>query len=298
MLKFFGDRVKTDFPLAPLTTFGIGGPADYFVSIGNEEELDFAVSAARRAGTPVTALGFGSNVLISDLGARGLVFVLDGDFKKMFFEPGGCLKAGAGARLPKFVTFAAEQGRTGMEPLAGVPGTVGGGIFMNAGTREGEIKDHLKSVRVYSLQEGKFQDLSSSAIEFGYRRSSLQKGGHIIVSAIFDFPIANDKKEALDRIKRLMERRKATQPIDTKNVGSIFKNPPGDFAARLIEQAGLKGERRGGAVVSPIHANFIVNAGGAKAEDVLALAEKIKAVVLEKFGVSLEPEFRCLGEFQ
>lgn len=284
--------------MAALTTFGIGGPADYYGEIHSREELQAVCGEAKKTDIAVTALGFGSNVLISDQGVRGMVIRLDGNFKDFSINREGAVVAGAAARLPKLVTVLAEKGYQGMEALVGVPGTVGGGIFMNAGTREGEIKDHLLSAAVFSLKDGRFCDWAAKDIGFGYRHSSFQKSQDIIVAATFKFPLAENKKDVSNRIKSLMERRKITQPVDTKNVGSIFQNPPGDYAARLIEAAGLKGTRMGGAVVSDRHANFIVNLEQAKASDVRALIEIVRRTVREKFGVDLNTEVRMLGEFR
>lgn len=296
--RLLGSRLKANFPLAPLTTFGIGGPAEYFAEIEDRSELKKVGRLAKENGASVTLLGFGSNVLISDQGLSGLVIRLSGEFKDIVFDDDDGARAGAACRLQKFVTELAERGFEGMEAMVGVPGTVGGGLFMNAGTKDGEIRDHLLSVEVYAQAVGDFKNQAASSVDFGYRRSSFQGSGDIIVSALFKFPVAKSKEDLLYKIRNLMERRKATQPVDTKNVGSIFKNPTGDFAARIIEAAGLKGKRVGGAVVSPRHANFIVNEGGARAEDVAALMRVVRETVEEKFGVRLEPEVRFLGEFK
>ncbi|MBI4368884.1 MAG: UDP-N-acetylmuramate dehydrogenase [Elusimicrobia bacterium] len=295
--SFLGSRFKRDLPLAPLTTFGIGGPADFFAWVNTKEELLAVAEATGAMGLSLTILGFGSNVLIADKGIRGFVIKLEGEFASLVFRGNGFLEAGAAARMPKMVTELADRGFAGMEPLVGVPGTVGGGIWMNAGTREGEIKDYLDGVEIFSIKEAAFRKLNRWDLSFKYRESSLQKTSDIITAGFFKFPIAINKEEVLNKIKALMRRRRQGQPVDSHNVGSVFKNPTGDFAARLIEAAGLKGTRMGEAVVSDLHANFIINQGRATAADVIALIKKIQESVKARLGVDLRTEVRFLGEF-
>lgn len=282
--------------LAPYTTFGIGGPADYFAEARDEKEFKTFFAWARQKKIPVFVLGFGSNVLVSDRGFQGLVIRLDGAFRELRCQ-GLHILAGAAARVPKLVTFAANAGFKGMECLIGVPGTVGGALVMNAGTKDGEISDHLEEVKTFNVSRLTFDVLKKKQIKFKYRWSSLQRNNSIIVSARFGFPMAASRTEVLKKINGYILYRKETQPINTKNVGSVFKNPEGYFAARLIESAGLKGARVGRALISPIHANFIVNLGGAKAQDVLALIRLAQKTVYQKYKVKLEPEVKMIGKF-
>ncbi|MBI4669213.1 MAG: UDP-N-acetylmuramate dehydrogenase, partial [Elusimicrobia bacterium] len=266
--------------------------------IKTKDELRLVCRIAESRSLPFTVLGFGSNILIADRGIRGLVCRLVGDFNSLFLDTEGRLTAGSGAGLQKMVMMLAQNSRKGMESLTGIPGSVGGAVFMNAGTRLGQVRDYLTSVEVYSRQKHDFENLPVSDLAFGYRQSPFQTGRDIIAGAVFKFPPARNKERVIVSIKELMKRRKDAQPIGLKSAGSFFKNPPNDYAARLIEAAGLKGARAGDAEVSALHAGFIVNRGRAKAQDVLALMKKIQEAVKERFGVALEPEVRLLGEFE
>ncbi len=292
-----GDRVHYNKLLGSCTTFGIGGPADYFVEVHNEQELLGVLELAQSRSLPWLVLGFGSNVLISDTGVRGIVLKLSGEFASLKLNEDKTIETGAAVRVPKFVTFAAGEGFSGMEFLIGIPGTIGGSIYMNAGIRDGEMSDCLKEVKLLQAQSRKLQVLKKEEIQFKYRWSSLQETKDVVTSAVFQLPLAQDKRAVFKKIEAYMAWRKEKQPVNTNNVGSVFKNPLGDFAARLIEAAGLKGARVGQAMVSPLHANFIVNLGGAKASDVLQLMRSIQKTVYGKFQVQLETEVRLIGDF-
>jgi len=292
-----GARLRVDFPLAVMTTFGIGGPVDYFASVNNRQELEQTILLAKRSKIQVTLIGAGSNILVADSGFRGLAVHLDGDFKELSFGGDGKVSAGAGLRLGQFVKTLAEKGYQGMESLAGIPGTVGGAIFMNAGTAEGETKDYLTGVTVFSMKRECWQEIAVDAQDFSYRSSPFQKGSDIIAAGVFNFPQTSSGEMAAEKIQSLLERRRKTQPVELKSAGSFFKNPKGDYAARLIEAAGLKGLSVGDAELSTKHAGFIVNKGHATAKDVLTLVKKVQAEVARRFNVRLEPEVRLLGEF-
>ena len=284
---------RLDEPLARYTTFKIGGPADVFVEARTQAEVLAALRAARAAAVGVFVLGWGSNVLIGDRGVRGLVLRLAGDFETIEFPEGGRVRAGAAARVPQLVVACARRGLSGLEPVVGVPGTVGGALAMNAGTREGEIGPLVSAIEAVELGSARLIRLSRPRLAFAYRRGPLD--GLLALSAELELKAA-DKGDIMAAVTRYQQKRAQTQPIHTLNVGSIFKNPPGRFAARMIEELGLKGHASGGARVSPTHANFIENFAGAKASDVLALVDLIRERVRAAFGVTLELEMRVVGE--
>jgi UDP-N-acetylmuramate dehydrogenase len=286
-------NAKFDEPLARYTTFKIGGPADVFVEPRSVAELTAVVAAAKKADKPLTPIGWGSNLLVRDGGVRGVVLRLRGDFERIEFLNGGVVRAGAAVRVPQLVTAAAERGLSGDEPLVGVPGTVGGALVMNAGTREGEIGPLVREVRALDPETLSVRALGRSDLQFSYRHSNLEK---LVVLDVDVELKPDDKGVIMRRVQQHQQRRLQTQPIHTFNVGSTFKNPPGRYVAKLIEEAGLKGLACGGARVSPMHANFIENFNGAKAADVLALVDKIRAAVREREGVELELEMKVVGQ--
>lgn len=283
---------RLDEPLAPKTTFKIGGPADAFVLAGTREELAAALRCASGAGQPVFVLGFGSNLLVRDKGVRGLVVQLAGEFERIEFMKGDEVRAGAGCRVPALVLACADKGLSGLEPLVGVPGTVGGALAMNAGTRDGEIGPLVRAVATMDL-EGRERVRYPSELDFRYRHSDLEKV--VALDATLALK-AGDKADIMAVVRRYQKKRQETQPIHTNNVGSTFKNPPGRYVAQMVEQLGLKGHAIGGARVSPLHANFIENFAGAKASDVLALVDLIRERVRAGFGVGLELEMKVVGE--
>lgn len=272
------------------TTLGIGGPAKWYAEPQAVSDLTKLLEFAREKNLRVFFVGAGSNLLVSDNGIQGLVIRLRGDFER-FEIIGEEVRAGAGVLLPVLIKTCAEKGLGGAEPLIGVPGTIGGALAMNAGTRDLEIGQVTKAVEVLD-SAGRLTTLSLEAIHFKYRSSSLVK--EIICFATLQLK-RKEKGDIMQTIEKLLSFRRETQPIGTKNVGSIFKNPEGYFAAQLIEKAGFKGMRKGYAQVSPKHANFIVNLGGAKAQDVQDLIEEIRKGVKEKFGVNLETEIKLIG---
>jgi UDP-N-acetylmuramate dehydrogenase len=286
-------EARLDEPLARYTTFRIGGPADAFLELKTSKQLGDVLRFCREKGAPLTPLGFGSNLLVRDGGIRGVVVRLRGDFETVSFPGGLRARAGAGARVPQFVTLCAERGLTGPEPLVGIPGTIGGALVMNAGTPEGEIGPLVVEAEVFDPKTLEPRVLPASELRFTYRHSSLQN--LVVTGALLQLK-QGDKASIMTRVQRLQQRRQQTQPIHTFNVGSTFKNPSGEYAAVLIERAGLKGRGVGGVRVSRMHANFLENFGNAKAADVLQLIEEIRSAVKSQSGVELELEVKVVGD--
>ena len=285
--------VYEDLSLSGLTTFRIGGPADYVVSPENIDELNQAIRVLRDQGIPYVVLGRGSNVLASDEGFRGAVIRLSTDYFQRIRVEGELITAEAGVTLTHLSRTARRNGLTGLEFASGIPGSLGGGLYMNAGAYGGEMKDIVKEVTVVDLF-GDQMTLSGEEMEFGTRSSILQKKSWIAVRAVLKLQ-KGDPQTIEQRMEELTQQRKAKQPIELPSAGSVFKRPQGYFAGALIEQAGLKGYKIGGAEVSEKHAGFIVNRGGATCEDIVSLIRYIQKTVEEKFGVKLEPEIRYLS---
>ncbi|MBI4374990.1 MAG: UDP-N-acetylmuramate dehydrogenase [Elusimicrobia bacterium] len=292
-LKEILPHAKFDEPLSRHTSFRIGGAADAYVEIRDREELRRLVRLARDNHVELLWLGWGSNLLIQDWGFRGVASRLKGEFESIEFLEGSRVRVGAAVRLPQMVTACAQRGLGGDEPLVGVPGTVGGALVMNAGTREGEIGGLVVQVDVFDAGSLSERVLGASEIHFDYRKSDLE--GKIVLGCVLQLK-QDSRDDIMRRVQQHQQRRLQTQPIHTYNVGSTFKNPPGLFVAKLIEEAGLKGAVHGGARISPMHANFIENFAQAKASDVLALVELARRKVREKFGVELELEMKVVGQ--
>jgi UDP-N-acetylmuramate dehydrogenase len=287
--EVFRGRIALAEPLARLTSFRIGGPADYYLEPADREDAIALVAYLRASCVSYVVLGCGSNVLVSDGGIRGAVINLEHGLSRVSVEDGS-VKAESGVRLGKFVDFCIHHGLGGVEMLAGIPGTVGGGVVMNAGAYGGEVSDHLKSVEV--IRDGAVAEVKKAEAGFAYRRSNF--AGDIVLAARFA-PPAGEKAAMIRRRRELLLRRNQSQPLNLPNSGSVFQNPPGNFAARLIEECGLKGKRCGAAQISEKHANFIVNHGGALASDVLELIRLARRAVRERSGIVLEPEVKFLG---
>jgi UDP-N-acetylmuramate dehydrogenase len=289
----FGARVRAAMPLADLTSFRIGGPADLFVNVEDETELMHAKAAAYRASVPCFCLGAGTNLLVSDRGMRGLVVRLADGFAKIKIDDTKVV-AGAGAAFGTLVNEVVDRGLEGLEFGEGIPGTVGGGLVMNAGAFGGEIAKVVTLVHGVT-EAGEAVALSKDDVKFAYRRTELPN--HFIITRV-DFDLAHGDRDRLTaRVAELKARRASRQPRGVPNAGSIFKNPPGNFAGKLLEGAGLKGTRLGGAAFSDQHANFIVNLGGAQAAEVRALIDMARNKVKEQSGVLLEPEVRLVGDW-
>jgi UDP-N-acetylmuramate dehydrogenase len=277
--------------LKKYTSFRIGGPADYFCSPKDEQDLAEALRFAREKKIPVAIMGAGTNLLALDKGFRGLVVKLAGGFGRIKVK-GRTIVAGAGVPLPQLVKISEKKGLSGLEFLAGIPGTVGGAVVMNAGAWGKEMSDHVTRVRVLD-GKGKEKAVSNKGLNFGYRKSALQKSGEIVIEAVFR--LRKGKVGAIKRkIRIYLEKRKAKQPLGIPNAGSIFKNPKGRFAGEMVEMAACKGMRVGDAQVSTKHANFIVNLGDAKAREVIKLISRIQSIVKKKFKIELVPELKVM----
>jgi UDP-N-acetylmuramate dehydrogenase len=285
----FGVR---DEPMSKHTSLHIGGPADYFVRVTTERDLVGAIAVAREHELPVLMLGGGTNMLVSDRGVRGVV--LQNDWSGSSVD-GTTIAAASGTPLASVAAVAARNGIVGLEWMATVPGTVGGAVHGNAGAFGTETKDVLVDAELMDLN-GATWAVSNVDLEFAYRRSMLQGTPIVVVRARFR-GAPGDRATAVRRIKEIANERIAKQPLAQPNTGSIFRNPPGDHAGRLVEAAGLKGATEGGAMVSTKHANFIVNVGDASADDVRKLMRRCQEVVREKFGVELIPEVELVGEW-
>lgn len=283
--------VLADEPLARHTTLRIGGPARRYCRVRTEEGLSQVLASARTAGERLALLGMGSNVLAADEGFPGWVVRLEGDFLALRVEDDRMV-AGGGAALGGACAAAARAGLSGLESISGIPSSMGGAVRINAGAYGGEIFDVLESVRLVA-RDGKRRVASAGEIPHGYRWTTLCDTGEIVAEVTLKLRPAS-REEIEERTRVVGEKRRGALPGEP-NAGSIFKNPAGDYAGRLIEACGLKGERRGGAAISTRHANVIVNLGGARAADVLALMYLMRDSVRDKFGVTLTPEVEFLG---
>jgi UDP-N-acetylmuramate dehydrogenase len=284
--------LRENEPLAGRTTLKIGGLARFFVEVMDVPALQALLRYARAESLPLLPLGKGSNILIPDAGFPGIAFALKGKFLSVTVH-GTEVSAGGGASLMSLAIVTQKAGLSGLEGLSGIPSSVGGAVRINAGAYGSEIFDVLKSVELVS-REGDARVVPASAIEHGYRWSSLCEGTDIVAGATLRL-VAWPAVEIAGRVREVTAKRKAALPAQP-NAGSIFKNPPGQFAGRLLEECGLKGRRIGNAQVSPVHANVIVNLGAATARDVRALMAEMKSGVWEKFGVELQPEIEVLPE--
>jgi UDP-N-acetylmuramate dehydrogenase len=288
-------------PLAPLTTYRLGGPAAILFEPSSPEDLAHLGTAFDDEGVspqdaPLLVLGRGSNVVVSDQGFEGVVVRLGSQMS--WIRPGdrpGRVEAGGGTTLPQLANWAARRSLTGLEFSVGIPGSVGGGIRMNAGAHGAAISDGLLSAGVFSLRDASTTTVKADSLGLGYRRSAL-KDGDVVVSASFD--LGEDSPEAIrGRMEVYRKHRLETQPGALQNAGSTFKNPPGDAAGRLVEAAGLKNHSVGGARVSDLHANFFIAPEGTTAQDVFDLVHDVRRRVWDAFGIDLEPEVRFVGPF-
>ena len=287
-------EIREDELMKRHTWLRIGGPADLFLIPDNREAFIKIIKKLNRVDMPYHILGSGSNILVADRGIRGAVIsLLRLDMIEIRDEK---VTAQAGCSLAELAEITAWHGLAGLEFASGIPGTLGGAIYMNAGAYGGEMKDVLERVEVLDLGEEKTEDLPPQRLGLDYRTSRLQSGGMIALTATIKLQ-RDDPAEILDRIAELECRRWFKQPLTHPSAGSAFKRPENDYAGRLIEAAGLKGKKMGGAQVSPKHAGFIINRDKASAEDVLQLMKLIRRRVKEKFDITLEPEPRPLGDF-
>jgi UDP-N-acetylmuramate dehydrogenase len=279
-------------PLAPYTSLRIGGPADYFLRVATENDLLEAIQVAREKELPVFVLGGGTNVLVSDRGIRGVV--LQNAWRESIVD-GPIVTASSGTELAHVAAVAARAGVEGLEWMATVPGTVGGAVHGNAGAFGSETADAIVDALLVDMN-GDTWTATGNELGYAYRTSSLQGTPIVCVRARFR-GTAGDRATAVRKIKEMANERIKKQPLAQPNTGSIFRNPPGDFAGRLIEAAGLKGRTSGGAMVSEKHANFIVNVNGATANDVRALMTIVQQEVARRFNVTLVPEVELVGDW-
>lgn len=303
-LSAAGIAYKENEPLSAHCTFRIGGPADVFILPENEAQLCAAIKLAKEANVKYYLLGNGSNILFEDAGYHGVV--IDTTALKMGIgilenvcHPGAAsgevydaVAAGAGLKLSALCAAALKNGLTGLEFAYGIPGTVGGAVYMNAGAYGGEMKDVLDKV-TYLTQEGQIVTEEAAKLDLAYRHSIFEENGGCILSAQFHLK-RGDPEAIRARMNELMAKRVEKQPLDKPSAGSTFKRPAGAFAAALIDQCGLRGYRHGGAAVSDKHCGFVVNLGGATCSDVLALCDEVRAIVKEKTGYDLEKEIRVV----
>ena len=303
-LRAEGIAYRENEPLAAHCTFKIGGPADVFAQPETEEQLCRTIALCREYGVKYYLLGNGSNILFEDAGYHGVV--IDTTALKMGIgilenvcHPGAAsgevydaVAAGAGLKLSALCAAALKNGLTGLEFAYGIPGTVGGAVYMNAGAYGGEMKDVLTTVQ-YLTAEGEVKESAASELDLRYRHSIFEENGGCILSA--QFALTPGEPEAIRaKMDELMAKRLDKQPLDKPSAGSTFKRPAGAFAAALIDQCGLRGYRHGGAAVSEKHCGFVVNLGGASCADVLALCEEVRTIVKEKTGYDLEKEIRVV----
>lgn len=279
-------------PMSAHTTFKIGGAADIMITVQSIDELKTALSACKDSDVPFMILGNGSNLLVSDDGIEGAVILLDGDFKAITVD-GETVTAGAGAKLSKLCTVALDEELSGLEFAYGIPGSVGGAMYMNAGAYGGEMKDVALSVTALTA-DGEVKEYSLEELNLGYRTSIFKSNGEIILFS--KFQLHKGERSAIKaQMDDVMNRRKTKQPLEYPSAGSVFKRPEGAFAGTLIEQCGLKGRTVGGAQVSEKHAGFIINVGGATCDDVMNLVKLVQDVVKTETGYFLEREIIRTG---
>lgn len=292
-VKELGCACVQDELMSRHTTFRIGGPADRFLTVESVPQLKKLLSLLESGGIPWIVLGNGSNLLVSDRGIRGAVLSLAGEFRQVaLLADGRTLRAGGGAQLAAVCAFARDRGLSGLEFAWGIPGSIGGGAYMDAGAYGGEMKDVVLRA-THMTPGGEIVTLEREELDFGYRRSRYT-GGRDIILQVELLLEPGDVSQISARMEELMARRKEKQPYDMPSAGSVFKRPQNGYAAALIEECGLKGRSVGGAQVSPKHSGFIVNTGGATCADVLELIRQVQETVLEKTGVALEPEVRVI----
>ncbi|WP_400163197.1 UDP-N-acetylmuramate dehydrogenase [Brevibacillus sp. TJ4] len=286
-------KVWIDEPLANHTTWRIGGPADLLIQPKDKSSLQKALQILHRHQIPWSVIGRGSNLLVRDRGIRGAVLKVAEGLSHCEFR-GEEVCVGAGYSMIRLAMETGKRGLTGMEFAGGIPGTVGGAVYMNAGAHGSDLSRILIDAEIL-FEDGETKVLTNEEMSFSYRTSLLQKKKGIVVEARFQLR-AGDRQEITATLAANKERRRLTQPLQLPCAGSVFRNPPGDHAGRLIEAAGLKGYQIGGAQVSELHANFIVNRGGATATDVLTLIDHIRSTILEKYGIEMHPEVLVVGE--
>ena len=288
------DRILMEEPMKKHTTFRLGGPADFFLCPSDVNQIPEIIHICREEGVPWFVLGNGSNLLVSDQGYRGVVIQIYKNMNQITVE-GTRIYAQAGALLSAVSKKAMEAGLTGMEFASGIPGTLGGAAVMNAGAYGGEMKDILVSVTVLT-DEGEQKVLKAEELNLGYRTSIIKERGYIVLDGVLQLQAGN--RDAIKtRMEELKVQRVTKQPLEYPSAGSTFKRPEGYFAGKLIEDAGLRGYRVGGAQVSEKHCGFVINTGDATTSDVVQLIHNVQNIIWNKFKVKLEPEVKFLGDF-
>lgn len=293
LTKLVSEPPKFNEPMSRHTTLRVGGIADSIVSVHSLGELQRVVQFALERRLPILVLGEGSNLIVRDGGIQGIVLKLTGELTQINFDTQE-VEVGSGTYLPHLLVKAAQRGLSGLECCTGIPGTVGGALISNAGSAEEFIGDRVRRLTILT-HEGELRVVERDEIKFGYRQSNLKELGLVIVSVVLGLTF-DEPKAIMERIHRRWRYRWVTQPVNMPCAGCIFKNPPNERAGRLLDAAGLKGLRIGDAQVSTIHANFIVNLGNAKANEVLELAELMRRTVKEKFDIALEYEVQIVGK--
>lgn len=286
-------KVKENEPLAPYTTIKIGGPADLFIEPTSIENLEKTMEVLRKHGIKWCAIGRGSNLLVSDQGIEGAVIRLGSGLDQLEINSSE-IKVGGGYSLVSLATAISKKGIAGLEFASGIPGSVGGAVYMNAGAHGSDISKILKRAHIL-FEDGNMEWLTNEEMEFSYRTSALQKKRPgIVVEAVFQLSNGN-REEIIKEMQKNKDYRKETQPWNFPCAGSIFRNPLPNYAGKLIEVAGLKGYSIGGAKISEMHGNFIINAGGAKANDVLALIQYVKDTIYHLYEIKMETEVEIIG---
>ncbi|WP_312493172.1 UDP-N-acetylmuramate dehydrogenase [Anaerosporobacter sp.] len=288
------ENIVRNEPLAKHTTFKIGGPAEYFVTPENEDQLKLVIKVCKESNIPYYIIGKGSNLLVGDKGYKGVIIQIYKNFDLIKIDK-NIVTAGAGVMLSRLATQAAEHNLAGLQGECGIPGTLGGAVTMNAGAYGYEIKDYIISATVLN-QEGEIFTLNKEELQLAYRTSIIQKNSYIVIEAVFELPYGN-KEDILAEIAEFNRKRVEKQPLEYPSAGSTFKRPVGYFAGKLIMDSGLAGYRVGDIMISMKHCGFVVNVGNGTASEVRQLIEDVQHIVYEKHQVMLEPEVRIIGEF-
>lgn len=288
------ENIVRNEPLAKHTTFKIGGPAEYFVTPENEDQLKLVIKVCKESNIPYYIIGKGSNLLVGDKGYKGVIIQIYKNFDLIKIDK-NIVTAGAGVMLSRLATQAAEHNLAGLQGECGIPGTLGGAVTMNAGAYGYEIKDYIISATVLN-QEGEIFTLNKEELQLAYRTSIIQKNSYIVIEAVFELPYGN-KEDILAEIAEFNRKRVEKQPLEYPSAGSTFKRPIGYFAGKLIMDSGLAGYRVGDIMISMKHCGFVINVGNGTASEVRQLIEDVQHIVYEKHQVMLEPEVRIIGEF-
>lgn len=288
------ENIVRNEPLAKHTTFKIGGPAEYFVTPENEDQLKLVIKVCKESNIPYYIIGKGSNLLVGDKGYKGVIIQIYKNFDWIKIDK-NIVTAGAGVMLSRLATQAAEHNLAGLQGECGIPGTLGGAVTMNAGAYGYEIKDYIISATVLN-QEGEIFTLNKEELQLSYRTSIVQKNSYIVIEAVFELPYGN-KEDILAEITEFNRKRVEKQPLEYPSAGSTFKRPVGYFAGKLIMDSGLAGYRVGDIMISMKHCGFVVNVGNGTASEVRQLIEDVQHIIYEKHQVMLEPEVRIIGEF-